>query len=83
MNQIFSSDPPSVQGLCDTMMVGRFDLRFNRNLKSVEAYIQLMAKHNIVISDNDFIQLSSAIKAYINPTLEETCFFRRQGRTLS
>ena len=83
MNQIFSSDQPSVQGLCDTMMGGRFDLRFDRNLKSVEKYIQLMAKHNIVISDNDFKQLSAAIKAYINPTLQETCFTKERAEHLA
>ncbi|MBV53383.1 MAG: hypothetical protein CL816_04870 [Coxiellaceae bacterium] len=84
MNRIFSSDPPSVQGLCDTMMrQPSYQFRFDRNLESVEKYIQLIAKHNIVISDNDFIQLSAAIKAYVNPTLQETCFTKERAEHLA
>ncbi len=84
MYRIFSSDLPSVQGLCDTMMrQPSYQFRFDRNLESVEKYIQLMAKHNIVISDNDFIQLSAAIKAYINPTLQETCFTEGRAEHLA
>ncbi|GEM_PF-3844261 len=84
MNRIFSSDPPSVQGLCDTMMrQPSYQFRFDRNLESVEKYIQLIAKHNIVISDNDFIQLSAAIKAYVNPTLQETCFTIKRAEHLA
>ena len=45
----------------------RFDLRFDRNLKNVEKYIQLMAKHNIVISDNDFYTAVSCHKGIYQP----------------